>query len=404
MKPEGYRRFACRVESRGGQVADRMVIAGSADQARVIVESAGDAFLLDCRDASRSGMGSRGRVSDEEATAFLKQWSVLLRAGIPVAQALRDAVSRREGTAVGRVAMAVAAEVEGGRALSDAASCFPSVFPAHFVASIEAAERTATVPEAIARHLEQLSRLREVRRTVIAAATYPALLLVMLVAVSVFFLVSVLPNFAEVYSDSLVQLPAATRILIRASESARRNPILLLAVPVAAAFLLRSTWRSSAGRVWIEQRLLRFPRIGGVVMDLYLSRLTRTLSTLLKGGYPLLEALRVSASAPGSLLLEGRLVAVAARVEGGEALAAALRADGTLPDLAVRLVEAGERGGSLPEMLVEVADWCEEDLRHRVKILTAMLEPLLMILVGAVVGGLVVAIYLPIFQLAGVIG
>ncbi|MFA6148789.1 MAG: type II secretion system F family protein [bacterium] len=403
MTHEG-RQFACRVELRGGGVADRVVFAPTEEAARASVERDGEAFLLECRDLSRSGGIFRARkVPDEELIAFLRQWQVLLRAGMPVAQAMEGAVDRKERTSFARMLRAARGDIEGGRSVSEALAPFPQAFPAHFVAALSVAERTGTLPDTIGRQIDYLARMRDLRRTVTAAAAYPAILLVTLVGVSIFLLLYVIPNFAQIYSESKAELPAITVLFLSASAGFSARWPWVLAVIALAAVGLRLAWRTPA-RERLERAMLSMPKIGSILMDQILSRFSRTLSTLLRGGFPLLDSLRVTLDVVGNRHTMGRLRKVADRIEGGESLAAALRSDGMLPEIAVRLVDAGEKGGNLPEMLDEIAAYCEDDLRHRIKVLTALFEPVMMLFVGLIVGILVVAIYLPIFRIAGVVG
>lgn len=399
------KKYLCTVELRGGGIARRVVAAGSADEARRLAVAAGDCFLLEVRDlASARGKGLFGSgVSDEELVLFLRQWQILLRAGIPVAQAIRGALEQKAGSGLERVLLAAVSDIEGGRTVSDAVSAFPDLFPPHFVASLSVAEKTGNIPEAIGRQIDHITRLRELRRTLVAASVYPAVLLASMVVVVIFLLAYVLPSFARIYADSKVELPAMTVAFISLSDAIRGHWPWLAAGAAAAVLSLRVAWRSPL-RTPIEKLLFRAPMLGDILMDQAMARFCRTFSTLLKGGFPLLDSLRLSIDGVSGLFLRERLGQVAFAVEGGESLGSAIRRSGAFSGVAVQLLEAGEKGGTLTPMLDEIAEYSEEDLRHRVKVATTLLEPAMMILVGLLVAGLVVAIYLPIFRIAGVSG
>jgi type IV pilus assembly protein PilC len=326
-----------------------------------------------------------------------------MRAGIPVAQAIRGALKQKGGSAIERILLAVVADIEGGRTVSDAVSAFPELFPSHFVASLSVAEKTGEIPEAIGRHIDHIARLRELRRTIVAASVYPAVLLASMAVVVVFLLTYVLPSFARIYADSKVELPAMTLMFMALSDAIRDHWGWLAAGAAGSAALLRLAWRSPL-RGPAEKLLYRAPMLGDILMDQAMARFCRTFSTLLKGGFPLLDSLRLSIDAVSGVYLRDRLAEVAYAVEGGESLGAAVRRSGAFSAVAVQLLEAGEKGGTLTPMLDEIADYSEEDLRHRVKVATTLLEPGMMIVVGLLVAGLVVAIYLPIFRIAGVSG
>ncbi len=399
------RKYLCSVELRGGGTAERLVEADTPDAARARVEEGGDCFLLSCRDLRSAGAGAflRRGAPHEELIAFFRQWQVLLRAGMPVAIALRAVLEQRWSGTLDRILRSAVADIEGGKSISDALAPFPAQFPRFFVASVSAAERTGTVPETLRRHVAYLSRMRELRRTITAAAVYPLVLLVTLVAVSVFLLAYVVPSFAQIYAESRAQLPWITVAFLRVSAWIRMYWVFLAVAGAAATFAMRFAW-ASAMREPIERLLLRLPAVGNLLMDHVVVRFARTSATLLRGGSPVLEALRISTDVTGNRYVSGRLEKVAGEVEGGSSLGDALRRDGTIPPVAVRMVEAGERGGDLAGMLEELADYSEETLRHRLRVAVSLFEPAMMVLVGAVVAVLVIAIYLPIFRISGVMG
>ncbi len=398
-------KYLCTVELRGGGTAERVVAAGSLGEARRLAVAAGDCFLLEIRDlASARGRGRFGsQVSDEELVLFLRQWQILLRAGIPVTQAIRGALQQKRGSALERILLAAVADIEGGRTVSDAVSAFPDLFPPYFVAALSVAEKTGDIPDAIGRHIDHITRMRELRRTIVAASVYPAVLLVSMAVVVAFLLTYVLPNFARIYAESRVELPAMTILFIALSDAIRVHWPWLAAGLAGFILLLRLVWRSPL-RGPIEKLFFRMPMLGDILMDQAMARFCRTFSTLLKGGFPLLDSLRLSIDGTPGVYLRDRLGQVAYAVEGGESLGSAVRKSGAFSVVAVQLLEAGEKGGTLTPMLDEIADYSEEDLRHRVKVATTLLEPAMMIVVGVLVAGLVVAIYLPIFRLAGISG
>jgi type IV pilus assembly protein PilC len=399
------RKYICTVELRGGGTAERIVDADSAEAARGQVEEGGDCFLLSCREtgsARRGGFRRKG-ASTEELIAFFRQWEVLLRAGMPVSNALRAILDQRWSGSLDRILRSALSDIEGGKSISDALAAYPAEFPRFLTASVSAAEKTGTVPETLRRHVEYLSRMRELRRAVTAAAVYPLVLLVTLVVVSVFLLLYVVPSFAQIYADSKAQLPWITVAFLGLSAWIRMYWFLWVLGIVAAAVAARAVW-ASALREPLERSLLRLPRIGDLLMDHLVVRFARTLSTLLRGGFPLLDSLRISTDVTGNLHMARRMEKVAAEVEGGSSLGDALRRDGTMPPVAVRMVEAGERGGELAGMLEELAAYSEETLKHRLRVAVSLFEPAMMVLVGAVVALLVIAIYLPIFRISGVMG
>lgn len=398
--------FLCSIELRSGGSAQRIVTAKTADEARSLVESAGDCFVLDCRELGSGPVRVRGfrRVSSQEFIVFLRQWQTLQKAGVSVAQAIRGSLRQGVSSGLSRVMETAVGEIEGGRSVSESVAQHPDLFPPHFVASLSVAEKTGDLPSAIGRHIGHLSRMRELNRTIVNATTYPAFLLVAMVSVSLFLLVYVLPNFSQIYADSKVELPWLTVFFLSASSWLTTHWAWMIAGAVSLGVAVRTLWTTPSTRNAIERFSLSVPVVGPVVVHQGVVRFGQTLSTLIKGGFPLLDSLRLSIPSLPGRYLKDRFNEIAYSVEGGESFGVALRRGAVFPEVTVQLVEAGEKGGNLPEMLDQAVEHSEEDLKHRIRIATSLLEPVMMVLVGGLIAILVVAIYLPIFRLGAIGG
>lgn len=400
--------FTCRTISPDGRSAsERKLPAASADGLRRQLESEGH-FVLDIRRTdSTPGLlvwlrRPPGRES-ADLVGFNREFAVLLKAGLPVVGAL-DALLEHEGdgqVALRRFLAQVRADVAAGLPLSEAVAKHP--VSRLYVATLRAGERSGDLVSALERFLAYRKKVAEVRQQVVAASVYPIILAAVSIFTLAFLLFYVVPAFAGPFADAGAELPGLTRALLGFSEALRSRYSLFL-LPLAGlsagAFFL---WRAESGRRILDRWKLSVPVLGTLYFHYAAATLTRTLGTVLSGGTPLVESLRVAGGVLDNRHLNERLRAVGKAMEQGERFADSLRRTGALPGLAVRMIDAGEGAGALGPVLEDVADYYDADVNTRLRMLTAAVEPTLMILMGGLIGLIVLAMYLPIFQLAGTI-
>lgn len=354
-------------------------------------------------DLSVDSFTPRSRIGDDEVLLLVQELTSLLRAGLSVTEAL-EASSARPGAAnLQHVLERVLADVRAGTSLSAACASHPEAFDSLLVAALRTGERSGDLVPVFERYQSHLRRRIDLKRRVGQALVYPALLVVLLVAVLGILFVFVIPRFVALYADMDAQLPAPTRVLIAVVE---RGPLIATAVAIALAAgwaALRVARGTEEGARRLDRIRLRLP-VMGVVFRLQLrAQVARTLETLLGAGMTVVDALRVAAESTTSRVYASRLRRVGGEVMEGRSLADAFADAGIFSPLMTRLVAAGESSGDLRRPLGEVALHYEERVDHRVARVVALAEPALMLLMGVFVGAIIIVTYLPIFSMAEVV-
>lgn len=394
-------KFIVKAGTLEGKVLVREMESDSAEAVRIILE--GDGLLpLEIRKRALSipsFLRRQQRVKGVDMLVFNQGLLTLLKAGLPIIETLETLRSASRNAALSSALDAAMDDLKAGKTISDAFRACPDVFPPLYASTIAAGEKTGDLIPAIQGYIDFQKRTEEIKKKVFSSALYPAILALSSLAVVGFLLYFVVPSFANIYLSSGAELPLGTRLLISVASFTRDNAIFLGAFAVAAVFLLRRYIGTELGRVILDTAKLKAPQLGGIYEGYSLAKFTRTLGMLLKSGVPLPEALAMSKGVLGNLVLERKLSGVIKSVVGGGSASAAIAACGFLPEITYRMLSAGEKSASLPSMLDEIAVFHEGEVDYKVGILTGFLEPALMIIMGLVIGGIVVLMYMPIFQL-----
>jgi len=392
-------KFMVKAGTLEGKVLVKEMESDSAEGVRALLE--GDGLLaLEIR---RRGLSIhsvfRQKVRGLDMLVFNQGLLTLLRAGLPILEALDTLKSATKNAPLSGALEALQKDLRAGKTISEAMGACPDVFPSLYASTIAAGEKTGDLMPAIQGYIDFQKRTEEIRKKVFSSALYPVILALSSLAVVGFLLYFVVPTFAEVYMGSGAELPLGTRALIAAAGFVKGNIVVLAVAAAAAAFMLRRYARTEKGRALSDSMKLRVPQLGGIYEGYSLAKFSRTLGMLLKSGVPLPEALSMSKGVLGNSVLEKKLEGVIKSVLGGGSASAAMAACGLLPEITFRMFSAGEKSASLQTMLDEVAAYHEGDVDYRVGVLTGFLEPALMIIMGLVIGGIVVLMYMPIFQL-----
>ena len=400
--------FQCRLGSATGEIVEGTYVADSEARLRHDLEQRGLYVLLLRR---RAGLGwvspswtRRRRVGTREFLVFNQELATLLRAGMPLVQSLDILRGRIDHPVFKPVLDDVSERVRGGAALSDAFEAQSDLFPGVYTASLVAGEKSGGLADVILRYVSYQKVINAVRRKTLSALVYPAILLALSLVVVAIILLRVVPEFAGFYGGFGAELPLSTRVLVGVSSLLRAN-FLVLGLGAAGVGAAAWTWFKRTDRsTTLDRLLLRLPGLGPVARKLATSQLARTLATLLGGGIPLVNALDVSARSIGNHHLSQQLDIVTQRVREGESLAVALAARGAFPDVAIRMVEVGESTGALGDMLNSLADFFDEEIETTLGRFITLVEPVLLVLMGVVIAGLLLALYMPLMQLSAVMG
>ncbi len=377
--------------------------AGSAGELRKSLEKEGY-FVLKIRGASRSRMPGSASVKTSDFFSFNQEFSVLLGAGLSVIAALDAILEGDDGGRLFVILREIRTAIVRGESLSSAFARYSDVFSGLYVASLRAGEKSGDIPLAIMRYIDYMKRNRAVRQKVVSATVYPLILTVVSILVLVFLLVFVVPSITTTFLETGSKLPGPTAFLLAVSSGFRRGgPYLLFFGVLLAAGGLR-WWKTPGGALFIDRMKMTLPFLSELNRSYATTRLCRTLSTVLSGGTTLVESVRISSETVDNRFLEKKLKMVGKRVEEGEGFAGSLGGAAVFPGLAVRLIAAGEAGGDLVKVLEDIAEYYEADVDARLTVLTSAMEPVLMVVMGCLIGFIVLAMYMPVFQMAGTLG
>ncbi|MFO0773278.1 MAG: type II secretion system F family protein [Nitrospiraceae bacterium] len=353
--------------------------------------------------AGRKGwsFGSWGGITPQQFLVFNQELVALIRAGLPVLKVWDLLIERTHVAGFQETLRTVQQDIRGGASASDALAKHPRYFSELYIATLRAGEQAGNLAEVLQRYITYLKMMIGLRQKVWKALTYPMFLIVVGVSVVGFLLSYVMPTFVDVYAEQARNLPVATQLLLSAVDRIDAVLIPLALAAVVAVVFGRMWYRTEAGRLTADRWLLSLPLFGAIVRRHCTVQLVRTLGTVMGGGTPLVEALNVSRAAVSNRFMAQSFRRTFEQLREGSTLAMALRQPMVMPALAVEMLAVGEETGSLDQMLKDVAEFFESELDLQLTQLTTWIEPMLLLLMGVLVGSIVVIMYLPVFQLAG---
>jgi type IV pilus assembly protein PilC len=347
----------------------------------------------------RLGGARRRKLNLEKFLIFNQQFVTLIKAGLPILKGLDLLADRLTDPKLGQHIMAVRDEVKNGSLLSEAFGR-QGVFPAIYVSSVMAGEKSGSLAETLERYITYTRLALSLRKKVLVSLLYPAVLIVLVICLIVFLVTYVVPSFAELYSGMQATLPVMTQVLIAVGTTARNYVLLGFAGFVGTIVGIRLWLRTSKGQIQGDRIKIRLPLFGEIWTKYQVAQFSRVLSTLLVGGIPLVQALETAGESLGSPLLKGMLGKVRQSVREGQPLSGSLKTTGVFPGLAIDMIEVGESTGALPAMLNSVAEFYEEDVATRMTAVLALIEPAIMVFMGIFVAFVLISLYMPIFSLA----
>jgi len=400
--------FRARLGTPGGEIIEGVYVADNEARLRRELEEKG-LYVLSLQ--QRGSFGSLGlvwprrrRIRHQEFIIFNQELATLLKAGMPLVQSLDILRRRVENPTFKSVLDGIYEKVKAGTSLSDAFSEHSGMFPAVYSASLLAGERSGNLDAVIRRYVAYEKVIGSVRKKTIAALIYPVILMTMMVILIGIIVLRVVPAFSEFYSNFDRPLPLSTRIVMAVSNGIVRN-LLILIVAVVGGGIAGWTWFKQPGqRIRIDRMLLEIPWAGKTIRKFVTAQLARTLATLLGGGIPLVNALEIAVRSLSNRYFAKELDAVRHRVQEGDSFAHALLERGAVADVAVKMVEVGESTGALQEMLNSLADFYDEEIETEVSRFITLVEPVLLVTMGVVIAIVVLALYMPLFELSSVVG
>ncbi len=343
-----------------------------------------------------------GGVNSKELAVFTRQFSVMIDAGLPLVQCLEILASQQENRTFQKILTATRAAVEGGATLSAAMRQHEKVFDALYVNMVEAGETGGILDTILQRLSAYIEKNVKLKRAVKSALVYPVAVLLVAAGVIVLLLWKVVPIFATLFVGLGVDLPLPTRTVIAMSNFVGSIfGLLILVFAVGLAVGMKLWYGTPVGRLAIDRALLRLPLIGVLLRKIAVARFARTLGTLISSGVPILEGLEITARTAGNAVIEKSLLQVRKGLEAGRTLADPLKETEVFPGMVTQMISVGEQTGAMDAMLSKIADFYEDDVDAAVKDLLSAMEPLMIVFLGLVVGGIVISMYLPLFTLIG---
>jgi type IV pilus assembly protein PilC len=399
--------FRCRLGTPFGEVVEGIYAADTEAHLRHDLEQRGFCVLALRPRRAIAGLtlpfSRRRRVPAREFLVFNQELATLLKAGMPLVQSLDILRQRLANPVLRSVLDDVHERVRAGSALSDAFMAQGDLFPGAYTASLFAGEKSGSLDAVLRRYVGYMKLIGAVRRRTLSALIYPSVLVVLALVVVSVIVFQVVPEFSEFYESFDAELPLATRAIVGFSTLMRDQLLLVLLFAAALGGVI--AWLRRPGqRARLDRAIMRVPWVGSTVRKFSTSQLARTISTLLSGGLPLVNALEIAARSTGNRFMGDELQVVGERVREGESFAAALSARGVFPTVAVKMAEVGEQTGALQEMLASLADFYDEEIDTDLGRFVTLIEPTLLIIMGVVIATLLLALYMPLFQLSSVIG
>jgi type IV pilus assembly protein PilC len=399
--------YRCRLGTPGGEIIEGVYVADSEARLRREFEEKG-LFVLGIQQAGRHALAgvhlpalpTRRKVSGREFLVFNQELATLLKAGMPLVQSL-DILRRRVTNVVFKgVLDDVHERVRSGSALSEAFEAHGSLFPGVYTASLLAGEKSGNLEQVLRRYVSYVKIVSTVKRKTISALVYPAILVVLSLCVVTIIVVKVVPEFGAFYNQFGKELPWSTRAIVGVSEFVTTYYYLILAA-IAGAVIGGYAWIKQPGqRRRLDRLILKIPMVGPIAQKFSTSQGARTLATLLGGGIPLVNALEVTSRSLSNHYMAGEITTAAQQVREGRSLAASMQDSGVFPDVAIKMVEVGESTGALQEMLNSLADFYDEEIDTNLGRFITIVEPALLVIMGIVIAGLLLSLYMPLFNLS----
>ncbi len=343
------------------------------------------------------------KVKETDVIIFARQFSTMIDAGLPLLQCLDILQSQQDNPTFKKNLKKIKESVESGETFADALKKFPKIFNELFINMVAAGEAGGILDVILNRLSAYMEKMAKLKRQVKGAMTYPIITMIVAVIVVAIILVFVIPVFSEMFADFGSSLPTPTLIVVAMSNFTIHNIGYIIGGIIAIVFLLRRLYANPKGRIFMDELFLRLPVIGLLIRKVAVAKFTRTAGTMLSSGVSILEVLDIVAKTSGNKIVEFAIQDVKSGISEGRSMADPLLESGVFPSMVCSMIAVGESTGALDTMMSKIADFYDDEVDQAVKNLTDMIEPFMLVFLGVVVGGLVIAMYLPIFKMAGAI-
>jgi len=391
--------FAYRGRSGTGAVAGEIEAPDRATAVAQLRTKGVVATSVQERKAKAASKTTGGRVKDKDLAIYTRQFSTMVDAGLPIVQCLTILAEQSESKVLRGVTAQIALEVEGGGTLADAFGKYPKTFDNLFTNMVQVGESGGVLDVVLQRLSGYIEKAAKLKAKVKSAMVYPATIISVAILVIIFMMTFVIPTFAQMFTNMGAELPLPTKIVLILSNFTRQYVLFIIVGMGLMVYGLKKYYATDHGSMLIDTLMLKFPVIGVLIQKVAVARFTRTLGTLISSGVPILEGLRITARSAGNRVVEKAVMQARSAVSAGRTLTEPLRQTPIFPPMVVHMINVGENVGALDQMLSKIADFYDDEVDTAVGALTSLLEPLMIVFLGVIVGGLVVAMYLPIFRM-----
>jgi len=354
-----------------------------------------------------SKFGGGGGVGDKDLVVFTRQFATMINAGLPLIQCLDILSTQSENKTLGKMVGEVKIDVEGGSTFADALKKHPKAFDELYVNLVHAGEVGGLLDTILVRLAKHIEKTMKLKKAIKSAMVYPSAIIGVAVIVITILMIWVIPIFAKMFLDmsgGKVGLPGPTQLVINISEFMQAYIVYMLIALGAMVYAIKRFHGTPKGRLLLDKLVLKTPVIGGLVRKAAVAKFTRTLGTLITSGVPIMDGLMITAKTAGNKILEGAILDARQSISAGRTLADPLSRTDVFPKMVTHMISVGESTGALDAMLGKIADFYDDEVDSAVASLTSLLEPMMMVFLGVVIGFIVIAMYLPIFKMASVVG
>jgi len=351
----------------------------------------------------RKGKTSGGRVALQDLVVFTRQLATMIDAGLAMVQSLQALAEQTSNKVMRDIIKDVCTRVESGDSFSEALQKHPKCFNRLYVCMVAAGEKGGLLAEILARLATYLENTARLRKKVKSAMMYPTVVTVVAILITIFLLVKVVPVFGEIFKSFGAELPAPTQFLVSLSNVVKSYLLFLLLGGGAVVYGWFYFIKTPTGRLFWDKHRIRLPVFGSIAHKLCLARFTRTLASLIRSGVPILEVLNIVSQTVGNVVMEKAIRVAAGDIERGENISTALGKHEVFPSMIIRMITAGEQTGKIDNMLERISDFMDDEIETTLAGLTALIEPILIVFLGVVVGGMVICMFLPIFKMPEIV-
>lgn len=352
---------------------------------------------------TKKGRTAGGSIPLADQVMFTRQLATMVDAGLAMVQSLQALAEQTQNKAMRDVIKDICARVEAGDSFSEALQKHPKVFNRLYVSMVGAGEKGGLLAEILARLAVYLENTARLRKKVKSAIMYPTVVTFVAIAITIFLLVKVIPVFGEIYTGFGGKLPGPTQFLMHLSDFIKKNFIFIILAMGGSVYGWLAWIKTKKGREFWDKNRIRLPIFGVIAHKICLARFTRTLASLVRSGVPILEVLQIVSQTVGNVIMEKAVKTASSDIERGESISQALSKHPIFPNMIVRMVTAGEQTGKIDNMLERIADFLDEEIETTLSGITSLIEPILIVFLGVVIGGMVICMFLPIFKMSEIV-